>query len=241
MKKTIALLLALVLLFALCGCSKKAPAATKEPAAPAQEPAVAAEPVPAAKSDAAPATEPAPAAEPAPAPAAEAAPAPPANFSPDFTFSITGRDGVDYDESVFAEHPITIINAWNSWVEPSIAEMATLAKLWDNYRDRGLMVFGLYGMSSTNEEIKNVLAKTGASYPLIGYAPALIEYQSGSFPNTFLVDREGHVLTHAPDPDVLADLEYNFGRETADFLAARIYVEPMSYEEWEAIILPYLN
>ena len=233
MKKMLSLLLVSVLLFALCGCSKKAPAAAPTSAPAVQEaPAPAAEPAPAAPSAA---QEPVEAAEPTPAPA------PPADFAPDFTFSAVDRDGNEYDESVFAGHAITIINAWTPWSEPSVSGMAALEKLWENYRDRGLMVFGVYGMSTTAEEIKAAKAQTGASYPFIGFAPAFIDYQSGSFPNTILVDSKGHVVTHTPDPDVLADLVYNFDRDWAEFLAERVYVAPLSYEEWESVILPYLT
>ncbi|MDO4990363.1 MAG: TlpA disulfide reductase family protein [Eubacteriales bacterium] len=231
MKKVICLLLVLVLLFALCGCSKKAPAPT-----PAAAPAVEAAPVPAAES--------APAATPEPAPAAgseASAPAPAGAFDPDFTFSVTGRDGTVYTEQVFAEHALTVINSWTVWSEPSIAEMATLAKLWENYRDSGLMILSVYPMSATDADIENLQAKTGAGYPFVPYAPAFMDYQSGMFPNSILIDRAGHVVTHMPDPDVLSDLRYHFDRDWADFLGERVYTESMSYEDWEAIVLPYLT
>lgn len=239
MKKGISLLLALVLMLALCACSKKAPAAS----APAPAPAPAASesaPTPAALPTAAPA--PAPVSEPDPAavPAAEPAPAP-AAFAPEFSFSVTGRDGTVYTESVFAEHPITILNAWSVWSEESIAEMATLETLWENYRDSGLMILSIYPVSATDADIERLQAQTGASYPFVPYAPAFIEYQSGMIPNSFLVDQTGRVVTHTPDPDVLSDLRYHLDRDLADSLGERVYVHSMSYEDWEAIVLPYLT
>ena len=181
---------------------------------------------------------------PAPTPAAgseASAPAPAGAFDPDFTFSVTGRDGTVYTEQVFAEHALTVINSWTVWSEPSIAEMATLAKLWENYRDSGLMILSVYPMSATDADIENLQAKTGAGYPFVPYAPAFMDYQSGMFPNSILIDRAGHVVTHTPDPDVLSDLRYHFDRDWADFLGERVYTESMSYEDWEAIVLPYLT
>ena len=237
MKKLISLLLALVLMLALCACSKKAPAAS----APAPTPAAASEPAPAPA--AVPAAEPAPASEPepTPVPAVEAVPAPAAAFAPEFRFSVTGRDGTVYTENVFAEHPITILNAWSVWSDESIAEMATLEKLWENYRDSGLMILSIYPVSATDADIERLQAQTGASYPFVPYAPAFIEYQSGMIPNSFLVDQTGRVITHTPDPDVLSDLRYHLDRELADSLGERVYVHSMSYEDWEAIVLPYLS
>ena len=237
MKKLISLLLALVLVFALCACSKKAPAAS----APAPTPAAASEPAPAPA--AVPAAEPAPASEPepTPVPAVEAVPAPAAAFAPEFSFSVTGRDGTVYTENVFAEHPITILNAWSVWSDESIAEMATLEKLWENYRDSGLMILSIYPVSATDADIERLQAQTGASYPFVPYAPAFIEYQSGMIPNSFLVDQTGRVVTHTPDPDVLSDLRYHLDRDLADSLGERVYVHSMRYEDWEAIVLPYLT
>ena len=237
MKKLISLLLALVLVFTLCACSKKAPAAS---AAPAQTPAAANEPAPAPAAEPAPVTASEP--DPAPVPAAEPAPAPPAAaFAPEFSFTVTGRDGTVYTESVFAEHPVTILNAWSVWSDESIAEMATLEKLWEAYRDSGLMILSIYPVSATDADIERLQAQTGASYPFVPYAPAFIEYQSGMIPNSFLVDRTGRVITHTPDPDVLSDLRYHLDRDLADSLGERVYVHSMSYEDWEAIVLPYLT
>ena len=238
MKKLISLLLALVLVFALCACSKKAPAASTPaptPAAAASEPASA----PAAASAAVPA--PAPASEPEPTPVPAAEPAPATAFVPEFHFSVTGRDGTVYTENVFAEHPITILNAWSVWSDESIAEMATLEKLWENYRDSGLMILSIYPVSATDADIERLQAQTGASYPFVPYAPAFIEYQSGMIPNSFLVDQTGRVVTHTPDPDVLSDLRYHLDRDLADSLGERVYVHSMRYEDWEAIVLPYLT
>jgi peroxiredoxin/predicted small lipoprotein YifL len=245
MKKCISLLLVLTMIFALCACSKKEPAAPKESAA-AAEPAVvkepAATPEPAAAMPA-PAAAAAPESAPEPEPAVEAAPAPaPAvPFDPDFTFYVTDRDGTAYDEHVFAENGLTVLIVWNTFTESCIPELAVLEKLWENYRDRGLMVFGVYGFSTTSEQIESVVAQTGASYPMISFPSALIEYQSGIVPNTILVDRAGHVQTHTPDPDLLAYLGKNFDRDYAGFLAERVYAKNMSYEEWEALVLPYLQ
>ena len=169
------------------------------------------------------------------------APTPAAAFAPEFSFTVTGRDGTVYTEDVFAEHPVTILNAWSVWSEERIAEMATLEKLWENYRDSGLMILSIYPVSATDADIERLQAQTGASYPFVPYAPAFMDYQSGMFPNSILIDRAGHVVTHTPDPDVLSDLRYPFDREWADFLGDRVYTESMSYEDWEAIVLPYLT
>ena len=245
MKKTISLLLVCVLLLSLSACGKSKAAAPETPAptaASVQQPVPAAPTAePAAQSAAAPAPAAPKASGEAQAAAPETAPAPAPAFDPDFQFSATAQDGTVYTEQVFAEHPLTIVCCWNAWMEDSVSGLAALEQLYQRYKDQGLLVLGVYTMNTSPEQLQAAVDQTGASFPQLNFDQGFIEYQSGTFPNTMLVDQAGHVTTHTPDSDLLSFLKQNADTAFANFLAPRIYTEALSFEDWDAIVSPYLG
>lgn len=171
-----ALMLALVL--TLCGCGAaeepgnvpKEPQTTAEPTVPAEEPQTAAE-------------------EPA---VPEEKEAELAEFDPDFTFSavdvISGRE---IDETVFREHTVTMVNIWEPWCGPCVGEMPELEQLYEDMRDNGIGILGVY---YTEEGAAEVLEDCGITYPVIRETPEFYQFESGYVPTSFFVDSDGHVL-----------------------------------------------
>ncbi len=212
MKKLYAVLLCLTLLLC-CGCgSASVPA-------PAEEPAPAETPVPA-EEPAAPAEE-----------TAEAA-APDASG---FRFSTTDREGNVWDESVFAQHELTMINFWEPWCGPCVGEMPDLQKLYETYGDRGLMILGVYATPGMEEDVDAALEQTGVRYPILHFCDEMQVFESGYVPTTVFVDREGQVLNRELDEqerDMLADVIQAMGEDTA----SRLYVGANSYEGWAAVV-----
>ena len=111
MKKTIAILLLLLL---LAGCQK-----VNTDAAPAPTPAPTAEPEPA------PTEEPPAEAAETEAPQAEAAPAQYA-----FTFSAKTLDGEKITQEYFGQYDLTMVNVWASWCPPCRGELRELGELY---------------------------------------------------------------------------------------------------------------
>lgn len=166
-----ALMLALAL--TLCGCG-----AAEEQGNVPEEPQTTAEPT-------VPETE-APAEE-TPEPGIAAA-----DFSPDFTFNavdvISGRE---IDETVFREHTITMVNIWEPWCGPCVMEMPELEQLYEDMRDNGIGILGVY---YTEEGAAEVLEDCGITYPVIRETPEFYQFESGYVPTSFFVDSDGHVL-----------------------------------------------
>ncbi|MBR5094777.1 MAG: redoxin domain-containing protein [Oscillospiraceae bacterium] len=212
MKKLFSLLLCLCLLFCCCGCGAKSDA----PAQPEQEAS-------------APAAEP-PVREPVQEPVQE-----PVAFSPDFVFSTTDRDGNTWDESVFAEHELTMINFWEPWCGPCVGEMPDLQDLYAAYADRGLLILGVYATEGMEDDVDAVLERAGVQYPILHHCSAFDEFDSGYVPTTIFVDREGHVIDRELtqyERDALADVIQALGEEKT----SKLYVGSMSYEGWAAVI-----
>lgn len=120
-------------------------------------------------------------------------------YTPDMYFTLLDRDGNVIDESVFAEHKLTMINMWEPWCGPCVGEMPELEKLYEDYKDQGLLIIGIYSSTEMEEEVQQVLDDAGTTYPICAYDSAFDPYQSGYVPTTIFVDEHGQVYTMADD------------------------------------------
>ena len=59
-------------------------------------------------------------------------------------FSTIDRDGNSYDESVFSGNELTLINFWEPWCGPCVGEIPDLQELYEEYKDDGLLIIGVY-------------------------------------------------------------------------------------------------
>ena len=123
-------------------------------------------------------------------------------------FSTTAFDGSSVDESILAEASVTMVNFFEPWCPPCIAELPELQKLYENYADKGFKLVGVY---STEEGTAAVLADAGIGYPVLRYTEAFDVFQTGYVPTTVFLDASGNQLGEA-------------------VIGAR------SYEEWEEIV-----
>ena len=179
-----ALLLLALLIWAI-GAGKAAPDAPTAAPAPAEETAASDEqPVPAEEQSA------------------------PESAETALRFSTTAFDGSEVDESILSEATVTMLNFFEPWCPPCIAELPELQKLYENYADKG---FNLIGVYSTEEGTAGVLEKAGIGYPVLRYVPAFDAFQTGYVPTTVFLGASGEQLG-----------------ETV--IGAR------SYEQWEEIV-----
>ena len=180
-----AALLLLALLIWAIGAGKAAPAVPTAAPAPAEETAASDEqPVPAEEQSA------------------------PESVETALRFSTTAFDGSEVDESILSEATVTMLNFFEPWCPPCIAELPELQRLYENYADKG---FNLIGVYSTEEGTAEVLEKAGLGYPVLRYVPAFDAFQTGYVPTTVFLGASGEQLG-----------------ETV--IGAR------SYEQWEEIV-----
>lgn len=172
-----ALLLALCLIGTLAACGQTAPAATQAPEA-TEKPAAA---TPEATEE--------PAAE-----TPEATETPAEGDAVAVVFETTDRDGNTWDQSVFAEAKLTMINFWEPWCPPCIGEMPDLERLYQDFREQGFAVIGVYATPGVEDDVDAVLTRTGVSYPILHYCAAFDAFQTGYVPTTVFVDGSGHVV-----------------------------------------------
>lgn len=199
MKRFFAVLLALLLLFTAAACGAKEPVASQpapEKTEPIQEAAPSAEPA---------AEEAVPEAVPEVAPEAELETEPetteeetaPENSSlpdADLIFNTVDMDGNVFQTSNFADSTITILNFWAPWCVPCCSEMPELEKLYQNYREQGVTIWGINVDNSIPEDTEAAIRETGITYPVLEYTDAFEVLQTSRIPVTCFVNKEGKIM-----------------------------------------------
>lgn len=138
----------------------------------------------------------------------------------------SGEDvfGEKYDESIFAEYDLTLVNCFATWCSPCVREMPELEALRKAYEEKGIKV----GVAAVVLDTKyngtideGAVERAQKLYELSGVGfPYLIPDDNGmngrlvgieSVPETFFVDKNGNIVSEA-------------------------YVGARSQEDWEKIV-----
>ena len=90
---------------------------------------------------------------------------------------------------------VVIVNFWASWCYPACYEEApALARAWETYRDRGVMMVGI-NIQDKAEPAKKFLAQFGHTFPNAPDPAGRVAVDFGVYgvPETFFIDRGGRV------------------------------------------------
>lgn len=115
-------------------------------------------------------------------------------FNPAFQFTTTDFDGSEVTEQIFAGHSLTILNFWEPWCGPCVAEMPFLEQLSQEYADRGVQVIGVFATPDADEDVQAVLDRTGVTYPIVRYVKEFGFLQTGYVPTTVIIDGTGAIV-----------------------------------------------
>ena len=107
-----------------------------------------------------------------------------------------------------------VANFWASWCIPCKDEAPILQEAWEKNRDRGLVVLGL-DYNDFGEDARAFVDRYGLTFPMAvdRGKKAGTAFGITGLPETFVVDREGHVLGH-----LIGALDSERNRERLDEL-----------------------
>lgn len=114
--------------------------------------------------------------------------------APALTFTTTDREENEWTESCFSEFKLTILNFWEPWCGPCVAEMPDLQKISQDYADRGVQVIGIYETPDAEADVDQILTEGGVAYPILHYSRDFDFLQTGFVPTTVIVDCQGKIL-----------------------------------------------
>lgn len=123
-------------------------------------------------------------------------------------FQMNDVDGTSYDQSLFADNEVTLVNVFTTWCSPCVNEIPELQKLSEQMKEQGVGVVGvvLDTVSNGSEDSEAIQKaqllreKTGASYPFLIPDDSMMNgHLNGisAFPHSFFVDKNGNILGEA--------------------------------------------
>jgi thiol-disulfide isomerase/thioredoxin len=90
---------------------------------------------------------------------------------------------------------VILLNFWATWCGPCRAEIPTLVKLQERYKDQ-LQIIGLVVDEDEEDSVRQVVTAEGINYP-VAMAPTEVRVQYGgitALPSVFVIDKEGRVV-----------------------------------------------
>ena len=112
-----------------------------------------------------------------------------------FRFSTTDFEGNPFSSSDIEDSVLVMINMWEPWCGPCVEEIPYLAKLYDEYRDEGLLILGVFSSTDMDSDVEKLIEEYGIHYPLIRWTREFRPLETGYVPTTVFISGKGEILT----------------------------------------------
>lgn len=99
------------------------------------------------------------------------------------------------EEVDFSQYKLVMLNYWEVWCPWCLKEMPDLERLWQKYKDDGLLIIGMY---TETQGLTETLKETGVTYPVIHYTDRP-EYMTDSIPMTIFFDSNKEQMPALPE------------------------------------------
>lgn len=132
-------------------------------------------------------------------------------------FSANDLNGHPIRSSEITGAKVIMVNFWEPWCGPCVGEMPDLQKLYEKYSEQGLMLLGVYYSTSSEDEAKAFVSDNQITYPILIGNDDFSSFTTEYVPTTVFFDGEGNLLSQDP------------------------IVGAQSYEDWEKMIVEYLD
>ena len=114
-------------------------------------------------------------------------------------FSATDLDGNPISLQQY-RGKVVLLDFWAVWSGFCIGEMLRIQKVYDTYKDQGFEIIGV-SLDTDEAKLRNYLKKNGISWRQIysgleRQSPVAQQYDVGSIPRRWLIDRDGKLIAH---------------------------------------------
>ena len=137
-------------------------------------------------------------------------------------FSTVDIYGRPVDESIIQGARLVILNIWEPWCGPCVKEMPSMEKLYQKYKDAGVLFVGVCCRheDSTAEDSQEIVENIGITYPVIMDCAELKQFDNDGWPENYFFDGEGKLL----DPDAVVSMNF-WGFHPSVFDALEDYLD----------------
>ncbi len=93
---------------------------------------------------------------------------------------------------------VVLLNFWATWCAPCRKEMPSMEKLWQTYREQGLVILAVSTDNGGESRIKSFARRLKLTFPILldPDSQASDLYQVSGIPVSFLIDRQGRIVAH---------------------------------------------
>lgn len=138
-------------------------------------------------------------------------------FSNAISFQTKDIDGNSVDDSILNQAKVVMVNFWEPWCGPCVSEMPDLEKIYESYKDRGLLIIGAFTTTDMTSEAKEIMEQAGITYPVIVAPESMYSLMTEYVPTTVFMDSYGNIISKEP------------------------IIGSNSYENWAQVVESYLK
>ena len=131
-------------------------------------------------------------------------------------FSTVDFDGNAFTTADLADAKVVLLNFWEPWCGPCVGEIPDLARLYEEYKDQGLLIVGAYSENSMDDDIRSLIEENNITYPIVRAGGNMGEFMTSYVPTTVFADGTGKIISSEPE------------------------IGAHNYDEWKALIEDYL-
>lgn len=93
------------------------------------------------------------------------------------------------------EGQVTLVNIWATWCAPCRAEMPSMERVYQLYRDRGFRIAAVSVDAGSPDKVHRFAEELGLTFDLLHDASGGIQqaYRTIGVPQSFLLDRRGNI------------------------------------------------
>ena len=115
-----------------------------------------------------------------------------------FSFATEDFEGNAFTSNDVKDAKLVMINLWEPWCGPCVGEMPDLERIYEENKDKGFVILGVFSETSQDEEAAQILADSGITYPILRYSNEFDGFQTGYVPTTVFLTGEGKLLSEEP-------------------------------------------
>ena len=115
-----------------------------------------------------------------------------------FTFSTETFSGEAFSSDDVKDAKLVMINFWEPWCGPCVGEMPDLEKVYEEHKDEGFVILGVFSDTTMDEDAAKILKDAGITYPILRYTSEFDGFQTGYVPTTVFMTGEGKLVSDGP-------------------------------------------
>jgi len=117
-------------------------------------------------------------------------------LAPDFTLRNLDGERITLSD---LRGKVVLLNFWATWCSPCRREIPDLSRIYDTYKDRGVVILGVSWDELSSEQIKTFVKNYKVAYPILHGTQSELSHigkayaWEGYLPTTYIIDRKGYL------------------------------------------------